>query len=391
MRGAMFVLVAGLMSLLVMEPAESHSAQGIQPPGEAGVKRGAAGKEEQEVTRVVVTSPIKHDVIVTQQYVCRIHAQRHLDVRAAVSGYLLASLVKEGQAVKEGEVLFQVNPAIYKAKLDVELAEAEVALIEYENTKKLADAARPVVSQREVALSEAKLKKARAKAAVARLELDFTSVKAPFDGLVGRLERPGGSLIKPDDTLTTLTDNSVMWVYFNVPEARYLEYRSREGKPKQISRLELVGSRIELLLANGHKFDPPTSNTVTVESTVNSDTGNIALRADFPNPERLLCHGQTGTIRIHHVVKNALVIPQRATFEILDRQYVYVVGKDNVAHQRAIVVQQELEDIFIIEKGLDVNDRIVIEGIRQVHEGQKLEYEYVKPETVIEKFKKPAE
>lgn len=382
MRVAMFVLVAGLMSLLGMGPAESHGDQGTQPPGEGGVKRGAAGKEEREVTRVVLTSPMRHDVIVTQQYVCRINAQRHVEVRAAVTGYLLAIPVKEGQAVKQGEVLFRVDSTIYKARLDAELAEVEVARIEFENTKKLADAARPVVSRQEVALSEAKLAKARAKAAIAKAELDFTSVKAPFDGLVGRLERPQGSLIKLDDTLTTLSDNSVMWVYFSVPEVRYLEYRSREGKPKQISRLELVGSRIELLLANGHKFDPPTSNTVTVESTVNSDTGNIVLRADFPNPDRLLRHGQTGTIRIHHVVKNALVIPQRATFEILDRQYVYVVGKDNVAHQREIVVQRELEDIFVIEKGLDVNDRIVVEGIRQVHEGQKVEFRYVKPQAL---------
>ena len=115
----------------------------------------------------------------------------------------------------------------------------------------------------------------------------------------------------------------------------------------------------------------------------NNETGNIAFRADFPNPDRLLRHGQTGTMLIHRTLKDAIVIPQRATFEILDKRYVYVVGKDDVVHQREITIQHELEDIFVIEKGLDVNDKIVLEGIRQVHDGEKVEYEFRKPEEVM--------
>jgi membrane fusion protein (multidrug efflux system) len=172
-----------------------------------------------------------------------------------------------------------------------------------------------------------------------------------------------------------------MWVYFNVPEARYLEYKARQGKAKgeHISRLTLADSRIELVLANNTKFDQPCGNTVTVEGTFNNETGNIAFRADFPNPDRVLRHGQTGTVLIHQAMKDALVIPQRATFERLDKLYVWVVGEDDVAHQRPITVLHELEDIYVIKGELGVKDKIVLEGGPLVHDGEKLEYEFEKP------------
>ncbi len=170
----------------------------------------------------MVTSPKAQDVIITQQYVCQIHSQRHIDVRALENGYLEEIAVKEGQAVKKGDVMFKILPTLYKAKLDAELAEAKLAEMEFNNTKKLFE--EKVVSQNEVALFQAKLAKAQAKAELAQAELNFTIVKAPFDGIVDRLHEQQGSLIKEGDILTTLSDNSVMWVYFNVPEARYLEY-----------------------------------------------------------------------------------------------------------------------------------------------------------------------
>src|SRR5262249_9067333 len=149
---------------------------------------------------------------------------------------------------------------------------------------------------------------------------NFTKVTAPFDGIIDRLHEQHGSLIKEGDALTTLSDNSVMWVYFNVPEARYLEYMSSSAQEKKDQRIELV-------LANGSHF-PYASTGLTVEARFNNENGNIPFRADFPNTgPRLLRHGMTGTVLIHRPLKNVIVIPQRATFEILDKQYVYVVGK----------------------------------------------------------------
>jgi membrane fusion protein (multidrug efflux system) len=144
------------------------------------------------------------------------------------------------------------------------------------------------------------------------------------------------------------------------------------------------------VLANGEKFEQP-GKIGAIEADFNNENGNIAFRADFPNPNHLLRHGQTGTILIHRVSKDALVIPQRATFEILDKRYVYVVGEDDVAHQREIVVENELDDIFVIDKSLAVTDKIVLEGVRQVRDGDKVEYEDRRPEEVVAQLKYHAE
>jgi membrane fusion protein, multidrug efflux system len=349
-------------------------------------------KEEQshqEHQKIVVTSPQSKYVIITQQYVCQIHSQRHINVRALQDGYLQEVLVKEGQAVKQGEVMFKINPTLYQAKYEAELAEARLTELEFNNTKKLYED--KVVSIQEVALHQAKLAKAKAKVKLAERELNFTSVKAPFDGIVDKLHEQLGSLIKERDILTTLSDNSVMWVYFNVPEKRYLEYMAGLGKDEEDPRIELV-------LANGSKF-AKLGKIGAIEAQFNNETGNIPFRADFENEYVLanglklpkLRHGQTGNVLIHRTLNNAIVIPQRATFEILDKRYVYVVGEDDVVHQREIVIQHEMDDIFVIEKGLDVSDRIVLEGVRQIRDGEKVEYEFRKPEEALANQKNHAE
>jgi membrane fusion protein (multidrug efflux system) len=331
--------------------------------------------------KIVATSPEAKDVTITEQYVCQIHAQRDINVCALENGYLQEIRVNEGQAVKKGDVMFTIVPTLYQAKLDAELAEAKLAELELNNTIRLAK--KNVVSENEVALYEAKLAKAKAKAKLAEAELRFTTVTAPFDGIVDRLHEQLGSLIKEGEVLTTLSDNSVMWVYFNVPEARYLDYKAGVGQGKESRKIELV-------LANGSKFQH-TGKIGAIEAKFNNETGNIPFRADFPNPDGLLRHGQTGTVLIHRTLNNAIVIPQRATYEILDKRYVYVVGKDEVAHQREIVLQHELEDIYVIKSGLDVDDRIVLDGIRQVRDGEKVEYEFHKPELVMAHQKNKAE
>jgi len=324
--------------------------------------------------KIVVTSPLAQDIVVTQQYVAKIRAHRHINVSALEGGYIEQITVKEGQAVKKGDVLFKVLPTLYRAKLDAELAEVQLAQIELDNAKKLF--VQKVVSQQELSLHEAKMAKAKAKMKLAEAELNFTVVKAPFDGLVGRFQSQEGSLVKEGDALTTLSDNSQVWVYFNVPEARYLEYMAHPDQMKE-------GSPIELALANGSKYSQA-GKLGAIEGQFENDTGNIPFRADFPNPKGLLRHGQTGTVLIRESLKDAIIIPQRATFEDRDRRYVYVVGKDDVVHQRAIVVRNELDERFVIKKGLDVNDRIILDGARQVRDGETVVgYEFRKPQDVL--------
>jgi membrane fusion protein (multidrug efflux system) len=342
----------------------------------------------EEQTKILVTRPIAMDVNVTQDYVCQIHSKRHIEVRAMESGYLKEILVKEGQAVKEKDVLFEVVPILYKARLNTELAEMNLAELELKFSKTLAE--KNAVSPTEVSLYQAKLARAQAKADLARAELDFASVKAPFDGIIDRLHEMQGSLVKEGDILTTLSDNSVMWVYFNVTEKRYFEYMAETDQNK-------LNLDVKLLLANHNEFPhagkiDTAHNIGAIEANFNNQTGNIKFRADFPNPERLLRHGQTGTVRITRELKGAIVIPQRATFELLDKRYVFVVDKkDNVAHQREFEVQYEKDDIFVVAKGLDVNDRIVFEGVREVRDGDPVEFEFIEPEEVLKHTKFRAE
>lgn len=334
-----------------------------------------------EAHKIVATSPQSEAITLTQQYVCQIHSQRHIQVRAMELGYLEAISVKEGQPVKQGDLLFKVRPAVYQAKLDAENAEAQIARLQLQYTRNLS--ADKVVSKNEVSLREADLAKAQARADLAAAELDFASVKAPFDGIIDRLLHQQGSLVQEGEILTTLSDNSLMWVYFNVPEARYLEYMEDRKQNKE-------DPPIELMLANGDKFQQ-IGHIGAIEADFNNENGNIPFRADFPNPDRLLRHGQTGTVLIRRVQKDAIIIPQRATFEILNKLYVFVVDGDNVAHQREIVVQHELEDIYVIEKGLGTDDKIVLEGIRQVRDGEKVAYEDRKPDEVAAHLKYHAE
>jgi membrane fusion protein (multidrug efflux system) len=174
-----------------------------------------------------------------------------------------------------------------------------------------------------------------------------------------------------------------MWVYFNVPEARYLEYMSGTGR-------DMESRQIDLVLADGSTFPQP-GTIGAIEAKFNNETGNIPFRADFPNPDGLLRHGQTGNVLLHRTLKNAVVIPQRATFEILDKRYVYVIDKDGVVHHHEIAIQHEMDDIFVIKSGVGVDDKIVLEGVRQVSDGEKVEYEFRNPDEALANQKHHAE
>jgi membrane fusion protein (multidrug efflux system) len=277
--------------------------------------------------------------------------------------------------------MFEILPTLFKAKLDAESAKASLEQKKYTFTQQLAKD--KVVSENELSLQKAEMEQAQAKANFAAAELNFTDVKAPFDGIVDRLLQREGSLVKEGDILTTLADNSSMWVYFNVPEKYYLQYMAnRKQREKE--------DKIELVLADGETF-PQDGKIGTIEADFNNQNGNIKFRADFPNPSGLLRHGQTGTIKILRPLKDALVIPQRATFELLDKRYVWVVDEQDIAHQTLITIKNELEDIFVIESGLKATDKIILEGVREVEDGKKVVYTFIPPEEALKNQKFHAE
>lgn len=359
--------------------ADEHGGAHAESHGEG---HGEGGHHA--IHKIIVTAPVKKDVISTQQYVCQIHSCQHIEVRALEGGYLEKINIKEGQHVKKGDLLFKILPTLFQARMESELAEANRVQIELDNAQSLLD--KGIVSSQEIALKKAELAKAKAKVQLAQAELGFTNVKAPFDGIVDRQRNQLGSLIEEGDVLTTMSDNSLMWVYFNVPEAQYLEYKAELDKDGGKSD----HLQIELKLANGEIF-PQQGKIGAIEADFNNMTGNIPFRADFPNPEGLLRNGQTGTILIHRTLQNILVIPQRATFEILAKRYAFVVDKDNVVHQRDIEIEGEQDDIFVLKSGLKEGEKIVLEGIRQVKDGDKIKYDFRDPQEVLSNLKYHAE
>jgi len=328
-------------------------------------------EEKKEETKFLVTNPIKKDTSITKEYVSQIHSIQHIELRAQERGYLEKIYVDEGQRVTKGQLLFKIMPKLYEAEMQRAQAEADFAEIEYKNTKRLADS--KVVAQNELAMAKAKLDKAKAELSLTRVHLQFTEIRAPFDGIIDRFHVRLGSLVDEGDLLTNLSDNSKMWVYYNVPEAEYLDYRAKlqsDSKPK-----------VSLLMANNKLFDY-TGIVETIEGEFNNETGNIAFRATFPNPKGLLRHGETGNVEMEVPLKSAVLIPQKATFEVLDKKYVYVVDKDNKIHSKEIKIIAELPHIFAIS-GLSVDDKILLEGIRLVKENEKIEYKLEKPEYVM--------
>jgi membrane fusion protein (multidrug efflux system) len=333
-------------------------------------------KEIEEEIKFLVTSPLKTDTLLTRSYVSQIHAIQHIEVRALEKGYIQNIYVDEGQFVKKGQMMFQIMPMIYNAELQKAKAEADFVEIEYQNTKQLFD--KNVVSANELALAKAKLDKAKAELSLAQTHLDFTQIKAPFAGIMDHFQVRLGSLVDDGDLLTTLSDNSEMWVYFNVPEAEYLNYKSNVVEENLL--------KVNLLMANNQLFKYP-GVVKTIEADFNNETGNIAFRATFPNPEGLLRHGETGNIEMTIPLKNAILIPQKATFEILEKKYVYVVDKEHIVHSREIKIASEMPDIYVIQEGLNENEKILLEGIRKVKDNDKIEYKYEDPKLVLPKLK----
>jgi membrane fusion protein (multidrug efflux system) len=332
-------------------------------------------KKKHESVKYLVTSPIQKDTSITKDYVCQIHSIRHIEIRALEKGYLQTISVDEGQFVKKGQKMFGIMPNVYEADLQKASAEAKVAEIELQNTQLLADG--NVVSENELAMAKANFEKAKAEVSLAKTHLGFTDIRAPFDGIMDHLHVREGSLVDEGELLTSLSDNSKMWVYFNVPEAEYLDYIMGTGKDKK--------QQVGLMLANNKPFNQ-TGIVETIEGEFNNETGNIAFRATFPNPDKILRHGETGSVLMTLPFENAVIIPQKATFEVLDKKFVFTIDKDNVVKQREIFVAAELPHLFVIGKGLNADDVILLDGIRMVKNNEKISTEFVEPNEVISKL-----
>lgn len=329
-------------------------------------------QETEESGKYVVTTPLRVDTSFVKEYVAQLQSMKNVELRAQEKGYLQSIHVDEGRYVKAGQLLFKIMPNLYEAealKAEAAVKEAELELI---NSKTLAD--KNIVSKSEAAIAQAKLDQAKADLALAKLHVSLTDIKAPFDGVIDRIPLKLGSLVDEGALLTTLSDNKFIYAYFNVPENEYLEYQSHSDTANL--------RNVSLLLANGdiHKHRGVVE---TVEGQFDNETGNIAFRAKFPNPELLIKHGETGKVQMTIPLHNAMVIPQKATYELQDKVYVFVVDKDSKVRSRNIKVGVRMSNIYVVESGLADGDKILLEGVQNAKDDDKIEYSFVDPKAVI--------
>ena len=329
-------------------------------------------KEVVEISEYTVTNPIMKDTTFIKEYVAQIQSLENVEIRSQEKGYLETLHCDEGRQVRSGQLLFSIMPKLYQAEYLKTKAEARLVALELQNTKALAD--KNIVSKTELSMAQAKLDEANAEVAMSETHLSFTKITAPFDGTIDRIMFKKGSLIEDGTVLTKISNNKQVYAYFNMTEVEYLNYKTSDKAD--------IKNIVSLILSNGneHKYKGAIE---TIESEFDNETGNIAIRAKFPNPEFLLKHGETGKVRMTVPVHNALVIPQKATYEVLDKIYVYVVDADNVVKSRNIKIKQRLSNLYIVDSGLAASDKILIDGLQTVKEDDKIKSKFENPNVVI--------
>ena len=316
-------------------------------------------------------------------YPATIRGMQDVEIRPKVSGFITKLCVKEGQAVKAGQLLFVIDNVTYaaavrQAKAAVNSAKAQLntARLTYNNNEKLFK--NNVIGSYE--LQSAKNNMQAAAAALAQAEASYVSAKenlsycyvtSPASGVIGDLPYRVGALVSASSQqpLTTVSNISTMQVYFSMTEKELLDMtKTAGGLHTAIKDYPAV----KLQLADGTIYDHP-GRVATVSGVIDATTGSVSMRADFPNPQHLLKSGGSGSIVVPHVSNSAIVIPQYAVAQVQDKHFVYIVGKDNKVKYSAVTVDpQDDGKNFIITSGLKVGDRIVDNGISSLTDGAEI-------------------
>lgn len=330
-------------------------------------------------------------------YPATIKGVQDVQIRPKVSGFITKVCVQEGQAVKAGQLLFVIDNTTYQAAVrqaqaSVNSAKSQLntAKLTYENSQKLFKS--NVIGSYELQSSQnsyetAMAAVAQAKAALASAQetLGFCYVKSPANGVVGSLPYKVGALVSAGsvDALTTVSDVATVEVYFSVTEKDILDLTKTAGSTHAaISAYPPV----KLLLSDGTTYKHP-GKVTKVSGVIDASTGSVSMIACFPNPERLLKSGGSGTIVVPRDNSNAIVIPQTVTTEVQNKIFVYTVGKDNKVKYTEITVDPQNDgNHYVVTGGLHVGDRIVTKGITSLTDGME-----IKPITEAQYEKKIAD
>lgn len=335
--------------------------------------------EEEYAVDVVKTASTS----LTKSYPATLKGQEVSDIAAKVSGHIVKVYVQEGATVRKGQALFAIDPTQYQAA--VQQAAAAVKVVQtsistqkltLENKKMLHD--KQIISdydyqlaQNQLATLEAQLSQAQATYNAAKDQLSFCTVTSPANGVIGEIPLRVGALVGPSmpTPLTTVANTSTMFAYFSMSEKDLLEMSRQHGSKDAAVK---AFPQVQLKLVDGTLYDY--SGTVqAISGVIQNATGSVQIRADFQNPQNILRSGGTATIVIPNQMSDALMVPQKATWAVQDKRFVYILDKDNVAHTTEITVLPEHDGTnYVVTSGLKEGDRIVIEGVAKLKDGTKI-------------------
>ncbi|MCR4994992.1 MAG: efflux RND transporter periplasmic adaptor subunit [Bacteroidales bacterium] len=343
-------------------------------------KQGA--EEEAPASDFETMTVSKQDITLEQSYPAQIEGRQSINIIPKVEGYLRQICVKEGQRVKKGQVLFIIDQASYQA--EVKAAEANVAVakagvetaqLSYDSRKILCQ--KNVVSDYDLRTATANLSMAKAQAQqalaqlqLARTNLSYTVLRSPSDGVVGSLPFRTGDFVGPSTQggLTTVADAHEMYVYFSLTER---DAMSRIAKHGSLDKAVAAFAPVILLTANGDTCAVK-GRVESISGVVDSNTGSVSARAIFPNADGLLLSGSTGIIVASNEMKQVIVIPQSATYEIQDKTYAWRLVHGKAKSKMITVLPTSDGNNYVVTSGLSVGDVIVAKGAGYVKEGQEI-------------------
>ena len=285
-------------------------------------------------------------------------------VRPKVSGYITAVLVDEGEEVRKGQTLFKLETETLSQDAGAARANVKAAQVEVDKLKPLVE--KGIISEVQLQTAEARLAQAKAGLNSIAASIDYATIKSPVDGYVGAINYRTGALVSPGDPtpLTTVSDIDEVYAFFSMNERDYLNFlQTTEGE--NLSEKIKNFPPVALELVNGQVYEQK-GEIETVNAQVNQSTGTVSFRATFPNPNRLLTNGNSGSILIPKTYENVPVVPESATYEQQGRVYVYQIQGDSVAVSAPIEVTARVENIIVVAAGLEAGDKIVAQGVGKI-------------------------
>lgn len=318
-------------------------------------------------------------------YPATIKGQQDIEIRARVSGYITKLCVDEGAVVHKGQPLFLIDAVPYQkavqaAEAAVEVAKANVATTQLTVDSKTELHAQNIISdydlqtaKNSLASAKAALAQAEAQLASAHNDLSYTTITSPSDGVVGTIPFRVGSLVgtTTQEPLTVVSDINKMFVYFSMNEKQLLALtRQKDGSVNS-----MIGAmpEVQLQLADGTMY-PAKGKIETLSGVIDLSTGAVQMRATFPNAQRLLRSGGTGTVLIPSVLDSALLIPQSATYEVQDKKFVYVLGDSSkVKNTEITVFPLDNGKQYVVTSGLKPGEQVVVEGVATLRDGMPIQ------------------